>query len=248
MEEIAIQDLKAWERKKLKRKIIKTIKEKETTKKIEEKEILIHEYKNKLEENKKNRTQCIIENQKRRLKTNEFEKRMTEYEFEGYVFELEIALLEKDVTDNKSLHKRLNILYLLLSFYDGIEVVVMTDLNGQKKKMNQNDIENLFRMMVLEEMKENLEMEQKCEQLYMLINSVHNYTVNEKHKFYLDEERKKEMYASILEGHVRILEVENDYNKIKELQDVSFIVGDFFEPIHFAYEHLFKKEELIRKK
>lgn len=188
MDEVAIQDLKEWERKKLKRKIISIIKDKETIKRIEEQEILIHAYKNKLEENKKNRIQCIEENQKRKIKTKEFEKRMPEYEFEGYVFELEIAFLEKEITNTKALHKRLNTLYLLLSFYDGIKAVVMKDLNGEKKKLYQKDVESLFVGILLEEIKENLEMKQKYEQLYMLLNLIHNYTINKEHKFYLDEE------------------------------------------------------------
>ncbi len=247
MEETPIQNLKIVDRQNLKRKIIKTIRNQETAKKIEEKEILILAYKNKLEENKEKRNQCIVENQKRRLRTNEFEKRMTEYEFEGYVLELEMALLEKENTNTKALYKRLNILYLLLSFYDGVEVMVTKDVNGKKKKLYQKDIEDLFKTVVLEERKEELEMEQKCEQLYMLINSVHNHDIDKNHKFYLDEERKKEMYARILERHACILEVENAYPKIKELQDVSYVVEDFFGPIAFSYERIYKKEALVYK-
>lgn len=53
MDELAIRNLNNWERKKLKRTIIDTIKDKETAKRITEQEALLNMYKKKIEENKK---------------------------------------------------------------------------------------------------------------------------------------------------------------------------------------------------
>lgn len=55
------------------------------------------------------------------------------------------------------------------------------------------------------------------------------------------------MYARILERHACILEIENAYPKIKELQDVSYVVEDFFGPIAISYERIYKKEALVHK-
>lgn len=216
-------------------------------KELFQKEQQIKEYKIKLEENKKKKEQYFNDNEKRKITEKEFEKHMIVYNLEEYELELEIKILEKEIFVPKAVYKRLNYLYLLLSFCDGVEAMVLKDAQGKKKRLYQKDVCKMFIDLVLEETKSTLEQEQKIRQLYMLLNTSHHHFLDKEHKFYLDEEKQKEVYVDILEKREKVKEVENN-SKINKGNDEDLFVEDFFTTdILSVYERLFQKQNLERK-
>lgn len=240
MNEITIVSLNTKERQKLK-KIIKNIK---VNKKrsinsdyLEKKE---QQFLTQIKENKEKRIICIEENRERKLSNKTYEKLMNDYELRGNELELELSLVEKEIKKRSYFLKRLDYLYLILSFYDGVEVLSITTGEGKQKNVYINDIYNLFLNHVLDEEKERLEMEHKIMQIYMLINNMKHEKVGEGYHLYLSVEEKNNTFARILENRSEILEVDNNYNNIDKVDFNCIIIDDFFNiNIDNVYKHLF---------
>lgn len=223
MNDIAISNLTKKERKKIKT-IINTIKKGEENNKtfyfFEQKQNELYE---KAKRNKEKRIKCFEENKIRKIDNQTFDNLMNKYELEEYELDVEIFLLEKNIKLKKNYLKRLDYLYLILAFYDGITTMIFNN-----KKIYLDDAYKLFFSHVIEEEKEMLEIDHKIMQLYMLINN--------KKDNYLSDEEKNKIYINILENRTKSLEIKNDF---LEVDIDSIIVNDFFDMnIDNVYEHI----------
>lgn len=246
MNEIAIVNLKNKERRRLKQLIwnLKINVENNTNSNdLEQKE---QKLLTQIEENKQKRMICIEENSKRRLNNKSYEKLMNDYELRGNELELELCLVEKERQNRNYYFRRLDYLYLILSFYDGITTMNITTNEG-KKKVYINDAYHLFLNHILEEKKESLEIEHKIMQLYMLINNMKHENIMENYKYYLSPEEKSNTLAKILENREQILEVNHNFENIDKVDIDRIIVNDFFDVnIDNVYEHIFV--EILKRK
>ncbi len=237
MEESTLDELTLKDRIKLKRKILKMKKNIQNqqffllnNQKIQN----LTEKSNKVKEKKE---QCMIDFQKRVLTEEEYENRIHQYDLEEYGYELEILLLEKENFLPKSLMNRLNCLYLLFCFSNGIEFLVMKDSEGKKKKLHIQDVYQMLSTFIINDVKTLLGLEQKLAQMYMILNT--NPFMTKENAYFLEEEKQKEVYALILEYRDKIKQM--DYNKEVVLE--KFCICDFFnEDILSVYEKNLEEE------
>lgn len=238
-----LEDLTSIERIKLKRKAMQLKKAEEKNLEKKKKEGAIKAYQKALQENKKNRVDCLKEYRKRKIQQKIYGEKMKEYERIGYILELQIALEEKELIKSTYFVKRVNYFILFLGFLNGIEKMSIIDTNETKRLLSVQDIYLLFLDFLLEEEKANLEVEQKIRKLFMLINSMKDYPLEETHSFYLNDEEKIQMYAKILEQQEKITNIEKQE---KNKNDVSLlIVDDFFNSnTNEVYERIFLKRDI----
>lgn len=216
---------------------------KEIVKKIVIKNEALESYKQKEIVNQEKRNKCFEENIKRKITSSKFEKLMYIYEQEGYELKLQRSLLEKEIYNQNSLLKRLDCLFLILSFLDGIEKMVIKTSDGEKKLITLQEIYFYFLDLVLESEKESLELEHKIMQLYMLLK-----VEKEDHPFYLTKEHKNLVFGHILENKEKVAKVTKRDIKESEINFDSMSVASFFNlNIHEVYEQLFERMDLERK-
>lgn len=236
MEEIILNELTLKDRIKLKRNILKVKKNMQNqsvlllnNQKIQNLQIKVRKVKEKKEK-------CILDIQKRVIKEKEYENRMHQYDLEEYEYKLEILLLEKKNFLSNSLINRLNCLSLLLSFLDGVEVMVIKDSEGKKKKLYIQDIYQILAKFIINDAKSFLELEQKIAQMYMLMNT--NPFMTKENTYFLEEEKQKEVYALILEYRDKMEEIHSK----QEIDWERLCINDFFnEDILDVYERCFNR-------
>lgn len=205
-------------------------------------------YRNKLEKNIEKRNICCLKNESKSITIKEFETVMNAFELEACELELEIIRLEKALETKKYLQKKLNCFLFILSFPQNREELSV-EMNGTIKKIYSKDLYYFFLKLILEEMNYQLKAEQKILQHLMLLNDKKFYALDEKHKYYLTEEQKKDIHEKILEDRYALLEVNEKKSKIKELDIHILQVNDFLSAnVFYVYDRIFKTKRNENKK
>lgn len=238
MEEITLEKLTLRDRIKLKKKILNLKKNSQNQSILLFNEQKMQNLQSKINKIKEQKEQCMLEVKKRVIKEIEYENKMHQYDLQEYEYELAILLLEKENFIPNSLMSRLYYLYLLLSFLDGVEVLVVKELDGKKKKLYIQDVYQMFSASIVNDAKTFLELELRIAQMYMIMNT--NPFMTNENAYFLTEEKQKEMYAFILKLHDKIKQFQ--YGSDKEVDLEKLCICDFFsEDILFVYERFFGK-------
>lgn len=238
MEEITLEKMNLRDRSKLKKKILKMKKNPQIQSILLYNEQKMQNLQSKINKVKEKKEKCMLEVKTRVIKEKEYENKMHYYDLQEYEYEIEILLLEKDNFISNSLMNRLYCLYLILSFIDGVEVLVVKDLNGQKKQLYIQDVYQMFFDSIIGDTITFLKLELKIAQMYMIMNT--NSFMTKDNNYFLEEEKQKEAYAFILELHDKIKQIHNDSDKEVFLKEL--FISDFFnEDILSVYERFFDK-------
>lgn len=193
----------------------------------------------KLDENKIKRTNCLEKNKQKYLNENEFAINMHTLEYTGYQLELEIALSQRDLDIKKGYFNRLKYLNLILKFPKDQDKIV-----SKNKIYYLQTIFVSFLESILEEMREQLLLEQKIFQLYILMNTY--YEIPKNAKYYISQEIKDNLVEQLIIIRENVSRLEKNKEQIRNIEYKNLDLNELLnQDINLVYNYILGENNFI---